>query len=40
VERARGAKASAYFAKPLTMVGYVNLARDLMEFWLDGRPLR
>src|SRR5687768_17108256 len=39
IERARGAKASAYFAKPLTMDGYVTLARDLVEFWLDGRPL-
>jgi chemotaxis family two-component system response regulator Rcp1 len=40
IERARSARASAYFAKPLTMDGYVTLARDLVEFWLDGRPLR
>jgi CheY-like chemotaxis protein len=37
VERARGNKATAYMAKPLTMDGYVALANDLIHLWADGR---
>ena len=37
VERARGNKATAYMAKPLTMDGYVALATDLVTLWSDGR---
>jgi len=37
VHRARGNKATAYMAKPLTMDGYVALAQDLVTLWADGR---
>ena len=37
VSRARGNKATAYMAKPLTMDGYVALAQDLVTLWADGR---
>lgn len=37
VERTRGANAAAYFVKPLTMDGYVALARELVELWMGGR---
>lgn len=37
VSRARGNKATAYMAKPLTMDGYVALAQDLVNLWSDGR---
>lgn len=37
VNRARGNKATAYMAKPLTMDGYVALAQDLVTLWTDGR---
>jgi CheY-like chemotaxis protein len=37
VQRARGNKATAYMAKPLTMDGYVALANDLVTLWTDGR---
>jgi CheY-like chemotaxis protein len=37
VERARGNKATAYMAKPLTMDGYIALANDLVHLWADGR---
>ena len=37
VERARGNRATAYMAKPLTMDGYVALAEDLVTLWSDGR---
>lgn len=37
VHRARGNKATAYMAKPLTMDGYVALAHDLVLLWTDGR---
>jgi len=37
VQRARGNKAVAYMAKPLTMDGYVALATDLVTLWSDGR---
>lgn len=37
VNRARGNKATAYMAKPLTMDGYVALAQDLVTLWSDGR---
>jgi two-component system, chemotaxis family, response regulator Rcp1 len=37
IDRARGNRATAYMAKPLTMDGYVALARDLVHLWADGR---
>lgn len=37
VARARGNRATAYMAKPLTMDGYVALAQDLVQLWSDGR---
>ncbi len=37
VQRARTNKAVAYFAKPLTLEGYMGFARDLMELWSGGR---
>ena len=37
VHRARGNRATAYMAKPLTMDGYVALANDLVLLWSDGR---
>jgi CheY-like chemotaxis protein len=37
VVRARGNRATAYMAKPLTMDGYVALAQDLVHLWADGR---
>ena len=37
VIRARGNRATAYMAKPLTMDGYVSLAEDLVNLWADGR---
>lgn len=37
VSRARGNRATAYMAKPLTMDGYVTLAEDLVTLWADGR---
>jgi CheY-like chemotaxis protein len=37
VHRARGNRATAYMAKPLTMDGYVALANDLVLLWADGR---
>lgn len=37
VQRARENRAAAYFAKPLTLEGYLAFANELMELWGSGR---
>ena len=37
VQQARGARADAYFVKPLDLRGYLQLAADLGHLWI-GRP--